>query len=254
MSRRGRLRETVLRFDSRYRTSGSNNAPIFSLEQRLTNVTMVELRKIVYPNTDYPIHSLNNTFLFTDTLGVDVTATLPVGSYTITELAIEIELAMNAAETGAVTYTVNPDENTGKLTITASSGDFTMLSGEALRIMGIENGQASSASILVGVKTFDASGENYILLRSVELVNGSTDFSHFSGSNNSSTNTTNVLEVLYKTSNFGTSILTDYNTKLRQPYHGILGSVQFEFSYPDGSLVDLNGAPFLVEMRVRHMR
>ncbi len=258
MSRR-RVRQTVLRLDSAHRSSGTNNAPEFFLEQRLSNVHMVELRKVMLPNTDYPVNSGNNTFLWDDGALAPLTTTILPGSYTAAEYGTALGTQMTLDATDGETYAVAPaagGDKAGRFELVKTGAPtMSITGGTSLPMNGFGNGQNGAAVIpLLATNVFDMSGPNYVLVRSIDLVNGSTDFSHYSGPKSGSTNTTNVLEAVYKTGNFGSSILTDYNTKLRQPFHGILSGIQLELSYPDSTPVDLNGRPWMVELRVRHSR
>lgn len=256
MARRGNQRQTVLRFDSQFRTGGTNNEPIFHLEQRLVNVSMVELRKVIIPNTDYPVNESTCTINWIDSQGLVVNGTkLALGNFTAAEYIINIADSLTTDDSGGAVYTgAIIVDFLAKFTIISDIGNFTFTGGTFFNMSGFEAGQVSAGMNMFAANVFDASGPNYVLLRSPNLVNGSSDFSHFSGKRNGSTNTTNVLEAVYKSSDFGISILTDYNTKLRQSFHGILSVIELQLSYPEGAVVDLNGRPWLVEMRVRHSR
>lgn len=256
MSRRGNVRQTVLRLDSTFRTLGTNDEPIFHLEQRLVNVSMVELRKVIIPNTDYPVNTGNSTINWVDSLGVTLTGTtFFIGNYTAQEYIDEVAARLTDDDTGVATYTgtiLNGDDTRQQFVLTSDGPSWTITGGTWLQMSGFTAGQSSIA--IVANNVFDVSGPNYVLLRSPNLVNGSSDFSHFAGPLNVSTNTTNVLEAVYKSADFGISILTDYNTKLRQPFHGVLSVIELQLSYPDGTILDMNGRPWMVEMRIRHAR
>jgi hypothetical protein len=255
MSRR--VRQTVLRFDSQFRSAGTNDAPIFYLEQRLTNVHMVELRKVMMPNTDYPVNDNTNSIIWRDSLGVSIVSNIANGSYTIAEMLTAIGDIMTTETSDTFTYEASVNPGTFKIIIRHLAGGvnpWNLDGGTLLPLIGQEAGVSDTNGIKFGVNVYDMSGPNYVLIRSPDLVMGSTDFSHFAGPNTGSTNTTNVLEAVYKTGNFGTSVLADYNTKLRQPFHGVLSSCEFSLTYPDGKTVDLNGRPWMVELRVRHSR
>jgi len=258
MARR-RARETVLRFDSSQRTSGDNETPTFTLEKRITNVHMVELRKIILPNTDYPITELNNQVAFIDTDLAPYLFTIPPGAYTPTTLATALKSALDTNAINGAPWTVEFRESPDfKLFVMSGDGlPFSFATPATIYdILGIPpTGQTSVGDELLAANVYDLSGPNYVIVKSPQLSQGSTDFSHFANSSEKSpVSTTDIMEVSYKTADFGVSILSDYNTKLRLPFHGILSTVDFSLEYPNGDPVLLNGRSWMVEIRVRHSR
>jgi hypothetical protein len=93
----------------------------------------MRIENVMIPKTFYDIDSTNNSFrvLEDDGVGGDdvVTATIPAGNYTITELLVELEgqLDTNTANTNA--YTLSYDDITNKISFEysgATSADVTV--------------------------------------------------------------------------------------------------------------------------------
>lgn len=95
----------------------------------------------------HEVTSANNKIDF-DEGGGELTATLDVGAYTLTEFAAEIENALNAA--GALVYTVTLNRTTRKITI-AATGNFDLLVSTGTNV-------GSSAWALAGFSGADKTG------------------------------------------------------------------------------------------------
>lgn len=79
----------------------------------------VELLKIAFSHTQYPVNSSNNTFYFQEeTLPTVYTVTIPPGYYTGPTLAAALTTVMDAATVNTVTVTYSP--TTYKFTFTGS--------------------------------------------------------------------------------------------------------------------------------------
>lgn len=108
--------------DTRDKQTGSTtNEPVFSLDvqSQLNGPYGFALKSAVIPNLVYPVNSSNNTFVFAEGGGSNITSTLTAQNYTGTQLASELQTVLNAD--GGLVYTVSYDSQTGKLTIAPSS-------------------------------------------------------------------------------------------------------------------------------------
>jgi hypothetical protein len=106
----------------------------------------VHLKKFIMPFIEYPINSKTNTLIFEENSNpTDLTATVPVGSYSITDFATALKTALDAA--GAGTFTITYNTINKKLTI-ASTGTFKLISGGLLDIIGFAAGLSFAGSVV----------------------------------------------------------------------------------------------------------
>ena len=109
---------TLLLLDSRDKQNGSTNAePSFRLDsERITNRSFrISLQSCTIPNLEFPIGTYNNTVIFAEGGGSNLSATITPGLYTGSEFATELKTILDAA--GALTYTVTYSSITGRITI-----------------------------------------------------------------------------------------------------------------------------------------
>ena len=85
----------------------------FSAADRYTIYNITENTTVT---TGYVINADNNTIYFDEDGATELTATLTTGNYSASEMATEIERALDAA--GASDYTVSYDTTTESFTIT----------------------------------------------------------------------------------------------------------------------------------------
>jgi hypothetical protein len=107
----------------------------------------------------YEITSDNSVMNFSEG-GGELAATISSGSYSFTELAVEIATALNAA--GALTYTVTANRSTRTYTI-AASGTFSLLAATGSQIANGPWALIGFAADQTGMTTYTgtASGSSY---------------------------------------------------------------------------------------------
>lgn len=148
------LQKTVY-IDSDYRTSGVHENFTYQLRD-VKLYTHVSVLQVSIPKTFYNVQSGQNTFTLTE-LGVDATITVTPGSYSYRNFASILGALLTAASPNGRTYTITvptTEPITGKYTITASSGSFTIsfpISSYMYKHMGFESVSSndSTATILV---------------------------------------------------------------------------------------------------------
>ena len=125
----------TLEVNSKDRTSGDIENFAYHLSHQIkynqgrSKSYFMRIENVMIPKTFYDIDSTNNTFrvLEDDGLGGDdlVTATIPEGNYTITELLVELEgqLDTNTANTNA--YTLSYDDITNLISFEYSGATST---------------------------------------------------------------------------------------------------------------------------------
>jgi hypothetical protein len=96
----------------------------------------------------HDVDSTNNLIDFNEGSG-ELTATIAIGNYTLTDFAAAVESAMNTA--GTFTYTVTVNRTNRKLTIATSDGNFSLLASTG-------TSTASGAWSLMGFNPTDKTG------------------------------------------------------------------------------------------------
>lgn len=151
----------------------STDWPLFYLNRKLTNVAALKIIQAEIPFTYYTINSLNNTFTLTESGGGgDATVTIPVGTYTISSLQTALNTALTAASPNTRTYTSTYSTSTQKLTITVSSGTFTLtfVGYSPYLALGMSTGaNASTGTSLVSPNIPLVTGPNYVYVNSDTL-------------------------------------------------------------------------------------
>lgn len=105
----------------------------------------------------YPVNSRNNNIRFSESAGGGtVTATLTPGNYTVAQMMTELKARLEGASPNTLTYTCTANSSTGKVTISASAGEFTLYFSQnplsnASQLLGFTYGDlTSSGSSLTG--------------------------------------------------------------------------------------------------------
>lgn len=135
------------------------------------NVNYVQLSKAEIPVTMYNIIDSNNTLVWTQYTGtgaptVQLSASVPVGNYTKTNLITALQTEMSNA--GGDAYTVAVSSITGKSTITNSAGNDIQLlyaSSEIMNVLGYRGDSAQGISV-VSPYPIDLRGVRTVLVRS----------------------------------------------------------------------------------------
>lgn len=173
--------------DSRYKNAGTTNyMPSWNLPtgQNQSGHQLISLQSCIIPNLVFPVTSLNNTIIFAEGGGGNLTATLTPQDYTGTTLASTLQSVLNTV--GALTYTVTFDILTTYLTIAVSSSTLQFKTSDSAFTAGFvlgfdeKNDSADSGSISSDFP-IRLDGSMYI---DIELTNANT---HSMSVNNSST-------------------------------------------------------------------
>lgn len=107
--------------DSRQRSVNKypeSNSFRLNNSDKYTNVIYAKLLTAETPNTDYNVNEYNNHITFIDD-GTTYTVELPIGDYTLNDLKVQLDLAINSVG-ASNTYTF--DIQNGKLIITGGGG------------------------------------------------------------------------------------------------------------------------------------
>lgn len=173
--------------DTRYKNTGTTNyMPSWRLPtgQSLNGNLLISLNSCIIPNLVFPITSQNNTIVFAEGGGGNITATLTSQDYTGTTLASTLQSVLNTA--GLLTYTVTFDPLTTYLTIAVSTSTVQFKTSNTAFTAGFVLGfdettdTADSASITSDYPV-RLDGSMYI---DIEVTNANT---HSLSVNNSST-------------------------------------------------------------------
>lgn len=174
------------------------NWPLFKIggKRPLQNIAAVKILEVQIPFTYYVFNGTNNTFQLDETGQVPVTVTIPVGNYTMTQMATILATGLTAASLNLHTYTVSYDTPTQKMTIwnnvlvtspfslimgTAGDTDGDQFSpGQSLGFPVGITGPTGFSAILVGANRGDfitspfaimLTGPNYLYVNSSKLGN-----------------------------------------------------------------------------------
>jgi hypothetical protein len=157
---------------------------------RFTKVTKIELMSVEIPNRLYDIDATSNAIDFTIT-STTYAATVPAGIYNGTELAVAMNVAMDALSVpGFVTGTVivSFDKATNKFTFTVTGETLTIHAGTGATAatgiwaaIGFNATDVTTTTIAIAQNTSQLrEGENFVYLSlanlgSIESTDGETD-------------------------------------------------------------------------------
>lgn len=233
----------VVRLSSEKRTSGSNDAPRWTLSRPL-RVRGALVSAVTIPNTMYTIDAGSNDTINTSA-GV---ATIPAGVYTIGGLATAAQTALQAVD---ATFTCTYSTLTLKYTIArpvAFSLLWTAAAPGASYRLGFTPAVAGPAVSFVGDRAVSGSEPSAVLLRSSELSHGSAPGFTVDGRTGSDIARVPLTGAL----GLGASsfIATDFFEELS---YGTTGTVITELGISladaiSGLPISLNGAPWSVEI------
>ena len=173
--------------------------PVWHLQDTsLTNIgdASISLHQVFIPNAVYPVNSSNNTILFVETGSTLITASIVPGSYTGTDFATAVALAMTTATLNARTYTASYNMTSTYLLTVTGSGTFYFVSSSAMRSMGITTFTTTLALSDVGDVPLNCAGTSF-----VDIVVGTSLKTYSSTLNNT------TLGRIPLTENFGSYIL-----------------------------------------------
>lgn len=179
----GQLKEysfnTLLSSNQTYPSYTSN--PTWNIQEPVRNIDAFQISSFVGVNTVYIIDQRNNHLYFNEnplgTAGSTLTATVPIGNYTIFTLPAALALAMTSTPGATGTYTVAPlpapNDNIIKITSTVN---FIVDYGES-NSMYYELGFTYPSTVYsltqTGNAPYDLSG-----LKTINIVSGSLGSSH----------------------------------------------------------------------------
>lgn len=160
------------------RLTGSTSATNFIVNnQTFSNSSSFEIALIQIPYTFYPIDSAHIALTFTPNGGVDATATIAPGSYTVAQFQTALAAALQAAGDGS-TYTVSISSITGKITITQNVGTFvirgSVSTSTMLPIIGFAAVDTAAAIAQTGTLLVNLGGTDYLDIMSTELTKHDT--------------------------------------------------------------------------------
>lgn len=241
-------------FDTRYRSSGTQNEPTFTLPTTI-NMTSLKILEVEIPLSTYSIRDgINNKIDFND--GAVRTADLTPGNYTRARLQTEIVTAMQAVS--GLTFTASISKTDYTLTLTGS-GAFSLLfasgpnapavGSKALtvnKILGFDRADTASSTTQQGTNPVLLGGENYIFL-TTDLLDNNTNTLVPVGNNDVS----GIIARLQLNVPSGSYLLSK-DISFVSSYFGLsdINSITFSLKYANGELVDLNGVDWSVLIEV----
>lgn len=174
------LNKKFFNVDSRYRASGSNTNFNYDLNIPFRqNFNSVSVQTVEIPKTYYMLDSVTNNVLnFEYPVATPQVATITSGrNYDASELAAELQTQMNAAVAG---FTVSIDSNTGKFTITHSTGVFNITfatNPKLAKYLGFEQIQYTSngSFVLTSVNYANLQRYDFLKIRSSIALNNNND-------------------------------------------------------------------------------
>jgi hypothetical protein len=172
------------------------------LERDINDVVSIQLVSAEVPKSEYVINASNNKIYFQElnaqvSGGTYLTATIPVGNYTITELKTAIETQMDAVGTANYTVTINSSTNTINVSSDLGSVDLfnflfqgdnevhgnnnnprsTYRDNSIGPVIGFSRTDLSGASNYTGDLQYNLDGEKYVMLhlRNIPMIDGISD-------------------------------------------------------------------------------
>jgi len=134
--------------------SGQSNNFTIHLNNDFKNIVSLKLLNALIPNSDYIINSSNNLLHFRESNNVLLTATIPEGNYTVSELISEIETQLESA--GNSDYTVSYDTYKRiNEDLTGASALATSSEGDAWKVFDTDNDTFWNASTNTGYVIYD---------------------------------------------------------------------------------------------------
>lgn len=265
----------VISIDSRDRNTDSYPDPnMYQIDfgDTLKNVFSIELLSAIVPKSDYNINSNNNTIYFSENGGSEITASIPEGNYTITELLTAIGSAMTSSSGLSWTYTATYDSKTNKITITTGNvirifelyfiggtekyGESSTRSTYKLYSIGSTIGftrtDLTGSYTYTGTNQYNLTGENYLMLKMENFGTMiGTETSNKSISGAFTKINLNVSQNEFKYYNNG----QEYISKLEfgSPI-GKLSQMNIRFYNYDGSLYNFNGMEHSLFFRIKSLK
>lgn len=231
--------------NSRLRDSGTENNFSYTLRWPVSDPISYAVESVQLYNTAYTINNYNNKLYWTDSTPTAHTTTLTNGNYTVSSLASHIETLMNAANTGSGTFTVTSNTNTGKITITNSSVNFSLTFGtntenSVSSTIGFNNANKTSSQTYTGEKIVKLNTKYYSIYGDI-------------GSQNSysADELVNIIAYVPNNVNFGDMI--NYQSELAKSFkitEKEISRMKFYIKDDMGNIVDLNGVDWSMNIIV----
>lgn len=89
----------------------NSNSFTVNTKSAYRDITEIRLLRVTIPNLMYNVTSNYNVISFSETLGINLTATVPVGNYTLATLPAAVKAALDLAGTSTYTVTIDPVNN-----------------------------------------------------------------------------------------------------------------------------------------------
>lgn len=225
----------VVYVNSYDRISGTSSNFTVDISQQVKPVNdydHIVLLNASIPKSYYLINDFTNTFQISETSFPTRTISIPNGNYTLTSL-ISILNTLIAAASLDKTYVVSASQTTGKITITSSGADSSLIFGAASpwRILGFSQATYPIPLVDASYTLTSPNVVNFQLTNTLEVMCNVVDKGLLS-------------TVIPSQSDFGAILFTEHNASLvSKP----LGSKQFNsinFYLLDGITgkpIDLNG-------------
>ena len=129
------IRDFLLRISSSEKSDGSSTSDFtvsYPNVQVLAKTVSIVVKHASFPNVFYNINSGNNEFIYRMAGGSDASIVVPEGQYTISELMAYLNTSLAVFSVGTITQ----DPHTFKLTLTATTYPFDLISSSMLPVLG----------------------------------------------------------------------------------------------------------------------
>lgn len=238
------------------RIGGTSTRFRVSISDTIENVKSVDLHYCAIPNTQYLIEvGINDTFSLTELANPPVNVVLTEGSYSASELEVELKTQLDSVSPTVSTYTVVLNPTTLKLIITSTGPQFDFtFTGTGFYVLeqyiGFNTGVNSSV-LVGGVQTLQS--PNVInLARDTELFIKFTNFSNIvRGSDGRAS-----CFIVPVTTNFGSFTIFNENSAFEsivfQSFQQLMvKDLDIELVDRHGQNVNLNGADWSMVLAFR---
>lgn len=168
------MTKTTIIIDSSQRTTSvypSNNKWIYNLKTVYQNVKEIKLIGAIIANSQYVINS-NNNILTVNYSGTDYTFTIPVGNYTPSSLATQLQTTLNTNGFGA-TFTVTQSSTTYTFRLQCTLAVTYKFSLNTIlgRILGFGSSNTASTTDVTGSNTYQVTSTRYYKIQIQEIAN-----------------------------------------------------------------------------------
>ena len=224
--------------DTKFRTSGSINMPIFDLGVTIENVQLIDIRNVTFTNIINNINQNNNKVNWIDSQGVTQFNELTPGNYNLTSLQEGFGNVFSENDSGGVFYTVTFDTLNSTLTVSNTIGaTFSLLFGVSSdenvgRPLGFGVTNLFGITSATGSKSINLTTSKSVFVGSTLIIENSSDRIIVSSG------VSNIAYEVYNDNIYGTIInngdrLLGY--KSVTPY--TLSSIDFSFIDDNGNLL-----------------